>query len=147
HRHLRAAQHPRPGGGLLLRAPHRGPGHRGRPVGGRHLPVHGAEPVTVIDIEVDISDVDNELARLEHGFARDDLLRFEGVLVGQFSGTQAYVHVITGSLRASGKPDTHANRHEFRGEISYGGAAPGWPHDPVDYAIYERARGLNQYSR
>lgn len=63
-----------------------------------------------------------------------------------FVDTQARTHIITGSLKASGKSETDFDGETWTGKITYGGvlwkpAAPGPPNDPVDYAIYEMDRG------
>lgn len=68
------------------------------------------------------------------------------MLATGFAITQARTHVLTGSLKASGKTSTDFDGDEWTGEISYGGAlwktpAPGPPNNPVDYAIFEMARG------
>lgn len=65
----------------------------------------------------------------------------ENVLDRLFEETQRDVHVITGSLRASGKTSSNVREHVWTGEIIYGGSAPGFPRSPVEYAVYERARG------
>lgn len=58
-----------------------------------------------------------------------------------FGATQAAVHIITGSLKLSGKLSTNFDGKSWDMQITYGGAAPGAVFDPVRYAIYERARG------
>lgn len=70
----------------------------------------------------------------------------EAMLAAAFAETQAATHIITGSLKASGKTNSEFDGDEWTGEIIYGGAlwkaaVPGPPNDPVDYAIYEMARG------
>jgi hypothetical protein len=71
----------------------------------------------------------------------------EAVLQAAFLETQAATHIITGSLKASGRTSSDtSDAWVWEGEISYGGPlyrapAPGPPNDPVDYAIYEMARG------
>lgn len=72
--------------------------------------------------------------------------QLEAMLAAAFAETQAATHVITGSLKASGKTASDFDGDEWTGEITYGGAlwkpaAPGPPNNPVDYAIYEMARG------
>lgn len=64
------------------------------------------------------------------------------VLDAAFAETQARVHVITGSLKLSGRHEGgyDASQDEWRGEITYGGAAPGAINNPVDYAWYEQRR-------
>lgn len=65
----------------------------------------------------------------------------ELVLNHAFDDTQEAVHVLTGSLRGSGKVQSNFNGNTWEGEIEYGGSAPGQVNDPVVYAEYERARG------
>lgn len=70
----------------------------------------------------------------------------ELMLAAAFAETQAATHVITGSLKASGKTESDFDDDQWEGSISYGGVlwkapAPGPANDPVDYAIYEMARG------
>jgi hypothetical protein len=70
----------------------------------------------------------------------------ELMLASAFEVTQAATHVITGSLKASGKTESDFDGDEWTGAITYGGAlwstpAPGPAKDPVVYAIYEMARG------
>lgn len=65
----------------------------------------------------------------------------EVVLSHAFEDTQEVVHVLSGSLRGSGKVKSSFNGHTWEGEIEYGGGSPGFPNDPVVYAEYERARG------
>jgi hypothetical protein len=57
-----------------------------------------------------------------------------------FEDTQNRVHVITGSLRLSGKSQTNFDGEVWTGEIEYGGLTQG-PINPVQYAVYEMARG------
>ena len=93
-----------------------------------------------IHVHVDTSDVDRELNRLAAGPTPVDIRRFNAVLTAQFQHTQMVVHVITGSLRASGKEDAAETDTGWEGEISYGGPAPGHKHDPVKYAGEEKDR-------
>lgn len=62
------------------------------------------------------------------------------VLNMAFEDTQVKTHVITGSLKASGKMEASTQGNDWSGTITYGGASAG-PNNPVDYAIYEMARG------
>lgn len=66
--------------------------------------------------------------------------RLEGVLSSAFAETQALVHILTASLKLSGKTSTSFDGKVWEGQISYGGKSPG-VNDPVDYAVYEMARG------
>jgi hypothetical protein len=63
------------------------------------------------------------------------------VMEAGFKETQALVHVITGSLKNSGRVVFERSDAEWSGEIIYGGASPGFPNDPVDYASAEFGRG------
>ena len=65
----------------------------------------------------------------------------ERILILQFAAGQAAVHVDTGSLRGSQEIDSDYAGGRWVGVISFGGASPGFVNDPVDYAIYEAARG------
>jgi hypothetical protein len=64
------------------------------------------------------------------------------VLELAFELTQRAVHIDTHSLKSSGRweSDTDKIRHTWVGLITYGGPTVG-PKNPVNYAIYERARG------
>lgn len=64
----------------------------------------------------------------------------EAALEAAFMETQAVVHVITGSLKLSGRTSSDYDGHTWTGEIIYGGPSSG-PNNPVDYAIYEMQRG------
>jgi len=64
----------------------------------------------------------------------------EAVLHAVFLDTQARTHVITGSLKASGTSESDYDGDGWKGNITYGGVSTG-PNNPVDYAIYEMARG------
>jgi hypothetical protein len=94
-----------------------------------------------MDIEIDISDADRELDRLIRGFDDSTNMAFDSVMAAQFQETQAYVHVQTGSLRASATMDSNHGDKKWKGEIEYGGPSGGFPNDPVDYAEYEYERG------
>jgi hypothetical protein len=96
--------------------------------------------MTNVIITVDTSSVDRSLRRLINGPDGFDLLRFERVLTNQFLATQEMVHVITGSLKGSGRQHSTTRKHEWEGEIAYGGDSTG-PINPVKYAVYEMERG------
>ena len=57
--------------------------------------------------------------------------------------TQKDVHVETGSLKSSGKVGSEVSKIEskWEGTIRYGGPSTG-VNNPVDYAIYEKRRGI-----
>jgi hypothetical protein len=65
----------------------------------------------------------------------------EETLQHAFESTQANVHVVTGSLRGSGRTSSDVTGDTWVGEITYGGPSPGYPRDPVVYAGYEQNRG------
>lgn len=67
--------------------------------------------------------------------------KLEAVLDSAFAATQAYVHIITGSLKLSGKVESDYDGATgiWTGEISYGGPS-GSVNDPVLYAVYEQHR-------
>jgi hypothetical protein len=87
--------------------------------------------------------IDQELDRLDRLPDARTIAMLDSVLAAGFAATQAAVHVQTGSLKSSG--DSHSEflqaTKEWKGEISYGGASLG-PNNPVNYAIYEAARGI-----
>lgn len=66
--------------------------------------------------------------------------RLEAVLHMGFLETQAATHVITGSLKLSGTTSSEFDGDVWTGTITYGGPSAG-PNNPVEYAIYEMARG------
>ena len=94
-----------------------------------------------INIESSQAEFTKELSRLGSQPNPRMISALEDVLDETFLGTQALVHVITGSLRGSGKTSSKYEPGQWSGMIEYGGPSPGFPNNPVDYAIYERARG------
>jgi hypothetical protein len=68
------------------------------------------------------------------------ITELESVWAAMFAQTQMKTHIITGSLKASGRPETDYNGFEWSGAIYYGGPSGGI-NNPVEYAIYEMARG------
>ena len=95
----------------------------------------------MIIIETDFSDVEKEFSRLEKLPDFKTQAALDAVLELGFKTTQTEVHVITGSLKLSGKKssEVHEKTHTWVGEIRYGGPSLG-VNNPVDYAIYEKAR-------
>jgi hypothetical protein len=94
----------------------------------------------MIKIERLTNGIEDEVNRLADGPTLMDLEHFEIVLDLQFVATQEAVHVITGSLRSSGRASSNMSEGTWEGEITYGGPSTGI-HNPVDYAEYERERG------
>lgn len=68
------------------------------------------------------------------------IARLERLLSTTFDATQGATHVITKSLKLSGKRSSDWDNVEWTGEITYGGESTG-VNNPVEYAIYEMARG------
>lgn len=64
----------------------------------------------------------------------------DAAFAAAYGQAEAQVHVRTGSLKASGKSETRSEEHTWDGEFSFGGPSTGI-NNPVDYAIYEKARG------
>lgn len=81
-----------------------------------------------------------ELDRIKR-IPMEAIFDLEGMAASGFAATQAATHIITGSLKASGKLSTNYDGKSWDMQVTYGGAAPGAVFDPVRYAIYERARG------
>lgn len=76
-----------------------------------------------------------------HGPGEATQAELDKVLAEAFAETLSMVHVITGSLKGSGRVRMSSEEGQWSGSISYGGASPGFPHDPVNYAEYEFGRG------
>jgi hypothetical protein len=83
--------------------------------------------------------VDREFARLKALPGPKAKAALDSILATGFKATQGAVHVITGSLKSSGKSSSEVIGDEWHGEISYGGISLGI-NNPVTYAIYEKAR-------
>ena len=83
-----------------------------------------------------------EFERLSHMPDPKTIAELDTLLLNQFAVTQESVHIITGSLKSSGKMASVVNNadHSWTGTIEYGGVSAGI-NNPVDYAIYEKARG------
>lgn len=84
--------------------------------------------------------IEKEIDRLERmpdGKTRQAL---KATINTGFALTQAAVHVETGALKASGRVSDSYDRfdREWTGEIQYGDDS-----GPVDYAIYEKRRGVH----
>lgn len=94
----------------------------------------------MIVIESDWSDIDKELDRLERMPDHKTAGLLDAVLAFGFAETQAAVHVETGELKSSGTQDNKVDQtqNQWEGEIEYGGTA-----SSVDYAIYEKRRGVH----
>lgn len=97
----------------------------------------------MIHLSSDYTEMDRELDRIGNMPDFKTRLALDTVLQLGFKETQAAVHIETGSLKDSGKVDSSTDKleHKWEGEITYGGPSSG-PNNPVDYAIYEKARGV-----
>lgn len=96
----------------------------------------------MIHLSSDYSALDRELDRVEKMPDAKTKKLLGAVLEHGYTMTQAAVHVETGSLKSSGKKTANSSKidHKWEGEIEYGGPSAG-VNNPVDYAIYEKARG------
>lgn len=88
---------------------------------------------------VGMTNMEEAIARLGRAPDFVTIGALEGVFAAQYADTQARVHVITGSLKLSGKPTSDYDGRVWEGTITYGGESGG-VHNPVTYAIYELAR-------
>lgn len=97
----------------------------------------------MIHIESDWTEIDHEIDRLMGMPGPKAKAFLDAVLDTGFAMTQEDVHVQTGSLQSSGdhKSDVDKFDKKWEGEIQYGGPSLG-PNNPVDYAIYEKRRGI-----
>lgn len=95
-----------------------------------------------IFITSDYSDLDKEIDRIERMPSRKMIASLDAVLDVGFAEVVANTDVITGSLKSSAKKDSGANaaKQQWEGSIQMGGPSAG-VNNPVDYAIYEKARG------
>lgn len=98
----------------------------------------------MIHIQSDWSQVDAEIDRVLGMPGPKAKALLDAVLEMGFAVTQEAVHIETGSLKASGqhKSDVDPFDKKWVGTIEYGGVTLG-PNNPVDYAIYEKARGTH----
>lgn len=96
-----------------------------------------------IRIISDWSAAEHEIDRIANMPNRRMKRRLDDVLHRGFERTQAVVHEETTSLKQSGSVESeiHHADHEWEGTIGYGGDSNG-PNNPVDYAIYEKRRGV-----
>lgn len=95
----------------------------------------------VTEVHGDYGQVKRHLKFLQTDLPTEEgAARLEAVLDAAFEATQAAVHVISGSLRASGKTASDHRDGQWEGSITYGGISPGFPNNPVVYAWYEARR-------
>lgn len=94
----------------------------------------------MIKIVSDWGSIDRELDRLMLLPGPKGTAILTGTLEGEFAAAVAAVHVETGSLKSSGKQFAEEHEGKWEGHIQFGGESEG-VNNPVDYAIYEKARG------
>ena len=92
-----------------------------------------------VEFGVDLGEVDRAMTGLLN--VGPVLADCEDALDVQYAAGQAAVHVITGSLRGSERATSTYTNGVWQGEVAFGGPSPGKPNDPVDYAVYEMAKG------
>lgn len=92
------------------------------------------------EFRIDFGAFDEQFDRVSHWPNARTLIRLESALTDQFQVTQRDVHVITESLRRSGRVNSSIDHSSWTGEIRYGGLSPSSVHDPVKYARYELNR-------
>jgi len=96
-----------------------------------------------LEFHLDRSEADRDLYRVRQGPSGFTHRRLDGVLLSQFQATQMVIHVVTGSLKASGSPDSRGGADgEWEGDITYGGElnfapSPGPARRASNYAIFE----------
>lgn len=110
------------------------------------MPTHGHVEVVESASKFRLRDLINDLEEGARPPSFKITAKFEAVLGQAFAHTQAQTHIISGSLKASGHTSSDFDGDTWSGTVAYGGPlwaspVPGPPHDPVDYAIYEKARG------
>lgn len=90
----------------------------------------------------DYSDIDAEIDRIADEPNRKMVALLDGVLHSGFGQVAAATHIDTGSLKGSLKEESGGDtaKDQWVGTIQAGGPSPG-VNNPVDYAIYEKARG------
>ncbi len=99
-----------------------------------------------VHVTCDTSEVDHDLDRILRGPSMACHKAFAGALAAQFQETQARVHVVTGSLKASGDHDVvQGSPHDWEGFIRYGPATervpvPGPARNAAEYAIFEQEK-------
>lgn len=96
----------------------------------------------MIILHGDYRELEHELDRLDSQPSRKMGRLLDDVLDQGFMLTQAAVHVETGALKASGEKESNRSKvpAKWEGDITYGD--PGGGDATVDYAIYEKERGI-----
>lgn len=103
-----------------------------------------AEPGKV-EITIDTRQVDKSLDRLLTRFAPELFLKWEARLARAFLECEAKIHIETGSLKSTARPESEGDDIQWHGQVHVGGAAPGQLRDPAYYGVYELARGARHF--
>lgn len=95
----------------------------------------------MIHLSSNWNEIDVEIDRIANMPSLKAQALLNNVLTDAFAFAQGQVHVITGSLKGSGKQESEVDKFEqnWEGTLSWGGPTTG-PKNPVDYAIYEKRR-------
>jgi hypothetical protein len=93
-----------------------------------------------IYVESDTHDFDLNFERMSNAPTKKGIAFLEATLFLAYEAQREATHVETGSLKSSTKKDSETRRHVWEGTITAGGASTG-VNNPVNYAIYEKARG------
>jgi len=91
-------------------------------------------------IELHLDDFYDALDVLS-GPGPETVAALDASLDAAYAESQVRVHIITGSLKRSGRTDTSTDDDSWEGSLTYGGPSPGSVNDPVRYAELERQRG------
>lgn len=94
----------------------------------------------MIKIHSDYSDIDRHLDKVGSAPTTTGKAALETVLGMALIELKRATHVQTGSLVASEKAESDSGGNTWVGTLTAGGPSTG-VNNPVDYAIYERARG------
>ena len=93
-----------------------------------------------IKLHSDYSAIDKELDRVSNLPGPSGKAKLDAAHAMNFAIAQAEVDIDTSSLLGSGRQSTSGSKFQWEGRMSWGGSSVG-VNNPVDYAIYELARG------
>lgn len=94
-----------------------------------------------VKIHGDYSALDSFIRKMEHAPSPKGVAALEAVLNTGLGMVKTATHVDTGSLKSSVTSESEkVPPHSWEGTITAGGPSTG-VNNPVDYAIYEKARG------
>lgn len=98
-----------------------------------------------VEIKVDVSEPMRDIDRLLTRFPAELFLKWEGRLARAFLECDARIHVETGSLKSTARPESEGDAVNWHGQVHVGGAAPGQIRDPAYYGVFELARGGSHF--